>query len=131
MISAIHRKMAIVFFIGFIIIFMYDVVSELFVWLVHISFELIEYSLELLIEHIFHTNHHQSEIILVDLLIIIALCILYWLWRILPRLKRNLIAKWMKQKKLTNQYWHTLATVQKIQQVTVYTIGLISILFFI
>lgn len=68
-----HRNIMILFFIGFITISMFDVVYELFVSLAQILFELFEYSFEYLIEYIFHTNHHQSEIIVINMSFFLAL----------------------------------------------------------
>jgi hypothetical protein len=124
-----HRNIMILFFIGFITISMFDVVYELLVSLTQTLFELFEYSFEHLIEYIFHTNHHQSEIIMINMSFFLALLGLYGLWRGLFRLKRNLAIIWWKQKKSIVYYWRTLTTMQKIKQVSIYTFGFISTLF--
>ncbi len=129
MILATYRKIATIFIIGLMIILLFDVIFESFVTVIDISFEMIEFAFEFLIRRIFHTNHHQSEIILVNFYFIAALGGLYWLWRILPRLKRYLIARWLKHKKRVNFYWQKLTTIEKIKLLTAYTIGFISILF--
>ena len=129
MISATHRKIAAGFIFGFSIIFMYDEVIKLFLLLVQFLFELIEYSLEFLIKHIFHTTHHQSEVILFNLLLVVGLYGLYRLRRALPSIKRNLIAIYMRHKKRVSFYWRMLPTNQKIKQVVVYATGFICILF--
>jgi hypothetical protein len=108
---------------------MYDVVYGIFVSLVQISFELIEYSLEVFIQHFFHTNDHQSEIIMIDVLFVLALCGLFLLWYVLLRFKRKVVATWLSQKKCARVYWETLTILQKIKLVLAYSIGFISILF--
>jgi hypothetical protein len=129
MTPATHRKIAIVFIIVFIMIIMFGVAYDLFVSLVHILFELFEYSFEILIEYVFHTDHHQSEIILINLSIFLVPLGLYGLWRGLLRLKGNLIVIWLMQKTSITYYWQTLTTLQKIKQVTIYAIGFIGLLF--
>jgi hypothetical protein len=108
---------------------MFGVAYDLFVSLAHILFELFEYSFEILIEYVFHTDHHQSEIILINLSIFLVLLGLYGLWRGLLRLKGNLIVIWLMQKTSITYYWQTLTTLQKIKQVTIYAIGFIGLLF--
>ena len=96
MISLINRKIVIQFILIGIVITMYDVMLHSLFTIVHIAFEWLELALEELIEHIFHTNRQQSQIIVFYLLWLIALFGLYMLWLALPgfysRFKEELLA---------------------------------------
>jgi hypothetical protein len=93
MTSLANRKLLIQFILIGIVITMYDVMLHSFLTIVHIAFEWFELALEELIEHIFHTNRQQSQIIVFYLLWSIALFGFYRLWRALPgfykRFKKN------------------------------------------
>lgn len=52
--------------------------------LLHVLFEYIESTLDHIVEHLFHTGLHQTQIIVFYLLLAFASAGLYWLWRIVP-----------------------------------------------
>jgi hypothetical protein len=108
---------------------MFDTIFDLLASFAHILFELFEYSFELLIEYIFHTDHHHSEIILINFSFIIALWGVYWLSRRLFQLLNKLIAIGLKEKTDIARYWQAQTTLQKIKQVTIYATSFIAILF--
>ena len=126
-----------------IIIIMPDVVIGLLFELVHFSFELlfilfewVESTLDKLVEHLFHTELHQTQIIVFYLMVSIAVFPLYYLWRMLLRLffrlKETLLAAWTLYKTHTTLYWQDLSLIDKIKLVAVFTgiIYLASLLFF-
>ena len=76
-----------------IILTMPDVLMGLLFELVHFFFELlfiifewVESTLDKLIEHLFHTELHETQIIVFYLIVCILLLPLYYLWRMLKRL---------------------------------------------
>lgn len=85
------------FAVLFIIIQMYD---SLFDWTLglldltlegfHIIIEAFEYGIEVILEHTLHTNHQQSEIIIVNGTIILGLYFSYKLIRALPRIHNQI-----------------------------------------
>jgi hypothetical protein len=81
MMSLVNRKIMIQFLLIGIVITMYDVMLHSLFSIVHIAFEWFELALEELIEHIFHTNRQQSQIIVFYLIWLIALYGIYQLWR--------------------------------------------------
>jgi hypothetical protein len=105
-----------------IVILMFDTVFELLLELTHLSFELIEHWLDMLIEHIFHTDLHDTQIIVFYLMLSIAGYALYKLYKLLrtmPRqyreFKENLVTAWAQLKKEISAYWQDLPPVGKIK----------------
>ncbi len=132
------------------ILIMPDVVMGLLFELVHlffellfhiadISFEWIESTLDTLVEHLFHTDLHQTQIIVFYLLAGIAALPFYYLWRMLRRLFFYLRdafhavhAIWMHYKTRAALYWLDMSLFGKILLFAVFAfiIYLASMLFF-
>jgi len=133
MISLANRKILIQFILIGIVIMMYDVMLHSLFSIVHIAFEWIELALEELIEHIFHTNRQQSQIIVFYLLWSIALYGLYRLWRALPgfysRFKEQLLAASSQYKSHITNYWNEQSSIQKIKWVTSLTVSISCLTF--
>ena len=134
MTSLANRKILIQFILIGIVITMYDVMLHSFLTIVHITFEWFELALEKLIEHIFHTNRQQSQIIVFYLMWLIALYGFYRLWRALPgfynRLKDELLTSISQLKLSISSYWTELSSIQKIKWVTSLSISLSCLLVF-
>jgi hypothetical protein len=126
----------------FIMITMPDVVIGLLFELVHfslellfIAFEWVESTLDKLIEHLFHTELHETQIIVFYLIVGIVLLPLYYLWRMLKRLfywsKETLPLKWTLYKTQAIFYWQDLSLFDKTKwiAITVAAIYLASFLF--
>lgn len=134
MISATYRKVLYgLALIGIVfMIIMPDVLIGLLFELVHFFFELlfilfewIESTLDKLVEHLFHTELHQTQIIVFYLIVGIAVFPLYYLWRMSLRLfvqlKEALPAAWMLYKTRTTLYWQDLSLIGKIKLIAVFT----------
>lgn len=52
--------------------------------LLHVLFEYLEFALDHVVEHLFHTGLHQTQVIVFYILLAFASAGLYWLWRIVP-----------------------------------------------
>ncbi len=129
--------------IGLVIIMtMPDVIMGLLFEVVHFFFELlfilfewVESTLDKLIEHLFHTELHETQTIVFYLIVGIVLLPLYYLWRMLKRLfywsKETLPLKWMLYKTQAIFYWQDLSLFDKIKwiAITVVAIYLASFLF--
>jgi hypothetical protein len=137
MISSSYRKtLNISCLIGIgIVITMPDMVFGSLLVLAHILFEFIEEILDKFIEHIFHTDRHQTQVIVFYLMMSIAFGGIYYLWRVLPPLcrqcKENLIAAWFWHKTRAIYYWQQLPLINKIKIVLIFAglIYLASLLF--
>ena len=134
MISLANRKILIQFILIGIVITMYEEMLHSLFTIVHLAFEWFELALEELIEHIFHTNRQQSQIIVFYLIWLIALYAFYRLWRALPgfynRFKEELLASTSQFKSSINSYWTELSTIQKIKWVTSLSVSLSCLAFF-
>jgi hypothetical protein len=134
MIPLVNRKMLIQLILICIVITMYDVMLHSLFSIVHITFEWFELALEELIEHIFHTNRQQSQIIVFYLLWLIALFGLYRLWRALPgffkQFKEQLVAACLQYKLYITTYWSEQSSVQKIKWITSFTVSIYCLVFF-
>ena len=135
MISLANRKILIQFILIGIVITMYDVMLHSLFSVVHIAFEWFELALEELIEHIFHTNRQQSQIIVFYLMWFIALFGLYLLWRALPgfysRFKEQLLATGTHYKSYITRYWSEQSSIQKVKWFTTFSVSLSCLAFFV
>lgn len=117
MILSHNRKVAFGLILVLIVIavLMFDTLFELLLELIHVSFEFVEEMLDLFIGHIFHTDLHNTQIIVFYLMWAMAgypLYRLYKLLRTLPRRYReareNLTGVCLQVKKVFLAYWQDL-----------------------
>jgi hypothetical protein len=150
MISTTYRKILYgLVLIGIVIIVtMPDVVIGLLFELVHfffellyeiadISFEWIETLLDNIVEHLLHTELHQTQIIVFYLIVGIAAFPLYYLCRLLLRLffrlketLRAAHAAWTLYKTRATLYWQDLFLIDKIKLIVI-TLGAIYLASFL
>lgn len=116
--------------VGFVAlcVVMYDVTIDLFFELLHFCFEIMhiayewfELGIEHSVEHLFHTTRHGSQIVTFYILVSIACGLLYWLWRVLPKLyetsKEFAVQSWTSRKTELELYWLSLTPVSKAKLV--------------
>ena len=130
------------FFVGMVtLIILPDMVFGLFFEMVHILlelanmiFEFIEVTLDHLVEHIFDTDVHQTQVIVFYLMLSIVAWGLYYLWSLMPRFyhqsKENLLAFWLRQKTFVSVYWRDLPLANKIKLAAISIAGIYGIVFF-
>lgn len=101
--------------------------------LIHLLIETIEYSLILILEHSLQTNQHQSEVIIVNTVIIGILYSLFRLYRNTPKLclkiKRNFYTVYLKHIRRESACWRSLTLEQKANLIICYFAGLSCLLF--
>ena len=135
MILTTHQKITFGLLLLGIVIFitMPDVVIGLLIELVHlffevlfISFEWLESLLDHVVEHLLHTELHETQTIVFYILMGIVALPLYYLWRVLlgffSRTKENVQVIWAQYKNQTRHYWQELSLIDKIK-VVVITVG--------
>lgn len=138
MLLGIAKNFAILFFV----IFMFDSILDGIFWfidavieLIHVGFEAIELSIEILLENVFHTDHFQSDLIIVNSVIVFALYIIYRLYYVVPRwiarYKRKLKAAWLRNKRYRSSNWRAMSTVCKIKWISAYSFGVTCLMFLI
>ena len=138
-----YRKAVNLFlFVGMVtLIILPDMAFGLFFEVVHILlelanmiFEFIEVTLDHLVEHIFDTDVHQTQVIVFYLMLSIVAWGLYYLWSLLPRFyhqsKENLLAFWLRQKTFVSVYWRDLPLANKIKLAAISIVGIYGIVFF-
>jgi hypothetical protein len=134
MIPLANRKILIRFILIGLVITMYDVMLHSLLIVMHLAFEWFELALEHLIEHIFHTTRHQSQVIVFYLLCLIGLTLLYCLWRALPglynRFKTRLLAAGSQYKPYIAGYWRALSLPQKTKWLASFTMSASFLVFF-
>ncbi|MDD1611289.1 MAG: hypothetical protein LUO95_12055 [Methylococcaceae bacterium] len=113
--------------------FLFEVV-HFFFELLFIIFEWVESTLDKLVEHLFHTELHETQTIVFYLMVGIILLPLYYLWRMLLRLffrlKETLLAAWTLNKIRANLFWQNLSLIDKIKWIAI-TIGAIYLASFL
>ncbi|QPK63088.1 hypothetical protein IVG45_20140 [Methylomonas sp. LL1] len=107
---------------------MYDVTMDLFFSLLHFIFELchmayewLELGIEHTVEHLFHTSRHGSQIVTFYILLLLAVMVIHWLWRVLPGFyqgaKQFALLAWKRRKTEMELYWLSLTLSNKVMLV--------------
>ncbi|NOT10924.1 MAG: hypothetical protein HOP23_03660 [Methylococcaceae bacterium] len=108
-------------------------IFDLFLELLHTLFEGIESVLDHLVEHFFHTEVHDTQLIVFYTLMLMALGMGYGLLKLLVplylRAKNNLRARWEREKQVIAVYWIHLSWVNKIKLIAI--TGSLAYLFFL
>ncbi len=138
MVIRIAKKFVVIFVILFMFDFLLDLFSTLldfFIEFLHIIIDFFEYSLELLLEHFLNSNHYESDVIIVNFVLLIATYAFFCLCLIMPRLyrwlRRRIKAIWLKRKRKNSVYWKSLALIRKVEIIATYCVGTLIILFFV
>ena len=119
-----HFDLLIVALVALALVF-FDLIIELLAEVVDLFFELLfeafewfELGIEHLIEHLFHTAHHTSQIATFYILLLIGGLIIRWLWRSLPvlykRCKAASLEAWVRRKTEFELYWLMLTLPYKL-----------------
>jgi hypothetical protein len=116
--------------------FTVDLLHTLFEFLLesmHTLFEGVELILDEAVEHTFHTNLQQTQLIVFYIMLLMGLGLSYGLLKLLLRLYRTckslLLSVWLEEKTLISLYWFKLSLINKIKLITI--IGGIAYLFFL
>jgi len=132
MLKRIGKKFALIL----VFIFMFDTLFDWFIGLLdlmyegfHIIIEAIEYSIELLLEYIFHTNHQHSEMIIVNGAIILAIYLIYRLYKATPKLLSKLSKSLLLRLDRKLSYWQETPLIRKLKLIATYCIGISCVLF--
>jgi hypothetical protein len=109
-------------------------VLELLLEFSHLGFEFIESNLDHLIEHLFETDLHGTQIIVFYIIFFVASFGLYRLWRFFPpfclRIKNNLLANWLRKKASLSYFWREQPLINKIRLVVICVVIFTGYIFF-
>ena len=132
--SLVKRILICIFLIG-LFISLYDVLLHTLLVCLHLTFEWVEYMLEEIIEHTFHTNRKQSQLVVFYLFWLIGFYGLYRLmsisYRISESLKKQLSDRRCYYQSYISQQLTVLTTTQKIKWTTALMASLYFVVFFI
>jgi hypothetical protein len=107
---------------------------ELFLHILHLSFEFIELSLDHLVEHFFETDLHQTQVIVFYVILSFAIYGLYLLWGKAPpfyrRFKQNLFTAYAFKKASWLFFWREQSLVNKIKIVGIAVAAIACYVFF-
>jgi hypothetical protein len=138
MLQRVGRKFGVLFFV----ILIFDTLLDWFLWLIdlaihliHLIIQVIEYSLLIFLGQLFHIDQQQSEMIIVNATIIIALYLAYRLILAIPgltiRVKHYLLSAWLRHIKRESSCWQAMPLTHKIKWVSAYSVGTTCLLLFI
>ena len=132
--SLVKRILICIFLIG-LFSSLYDVLLHTLFVVLHLTFEWVEYMLEEIIEHTFHTNRKQSQLVVFYLFWLIGFYGLYRLmsisYRISESLKKQLSDRRCYYQNYISQQLTVLTTTQKIKWTTALMASLYFVVFFI
>ena len=132
--SLVKRILICIFLIG-LFISLYDVLLHTLLVCLHLTFEWVEYMLEEIIEHTFHTNRKQSQLVVFYLFWLIGFYGLYRLmsisYRISESLKKQLSDRRCYYQNYISQQLTVLTANQKIKWTTALMASLYFVVFFI
>ena len=119
-----------IFLIG-LFISLYDVLLHTIFIGLHLTFEWVEYMLEEIIEHTFHTNRKQSQLVVFYLLWLIGFFALYRLMIILYRVYESLKKQFSDRRCYYQAYISQQLTVLTANQKIKWTTALMASVFFV
>lgn len=107
---------------------------ELFLHILHLSFEFIEMNLDHLIEHLFETDLHQTQVIVFYVILAFIVYGFYLLWRTAPsffrRCKQNLFKAYAFKKAGLLFFWREQSLFNKIKIVAIAIAAIAGYVFF-
>ena len=138
MLQRIASKYAVLFFV----ILMFDTLldwflglTDLVLHLAHLFIEAIEYILELILSNVLQTTPQQSEMIIVNATIIIALYLTYRFMFAAPgltiRVKQYFLSAWLRFINRESSCWRAMSLTHKIKWLSAYSVGSACLLIFL
>jgi len=107
---------------------------EHFLEIIHLSFEFIELNLDHLVEHLFHTDLHQTQVIVFYTIATFVVYGLYRLLRALPsfylRCKNSLLSACAHQKASLLYYWREQSLTNKCKLIVIGVAAITCYVFF-
>ena len=106
---------------------------EITLHMLHLAFEVVESGLDHFIEHKFHTNTHDTQLIVFYTLVTPGLVALYFLGRMIPaaavRLGKDLLLWWSRKKSSCRYFWGQQTGLGKIKIVGIGAAAIVGYIF--
>lgn len=113
------------------LIALFDLLFEL----IHLVMDLVEYSIELILEYTIQTGHQESDIIMINAALIIALYLIYRFFFAIPKMYTKGTKKgkecWLRHNKNRSDRWHALSLSSKAKLISAYSFGTSCLLFLV
>lgn len=107
---------------------------ELFLEFSHLAFEFIEINLDHLVEHLFETDVHQTQVIVFYIIVSFVIYGIYRLWRVVPPFcrwcKKKQITYWSRKKASLLFYWREQSPLNKFKLVVISVASIAFYVFF-
>jgi len=107
---------------------------EIFLHILHLVFESVEMGLDHVIEHLFHTGTHETQIIVFYVLLTFGLVAFYFLGRMalsaFVRLRKRLLLYWSRKKSSCLYFWGQHSLLDKIKIVSLGTVAIAGYIYF-
>jgi hypothetical protein len=102
----------------------YDVIFGSLFEFIHLIFEIIEMGLDRLIEHLFHTEKRETELIVFYILLVIGGFLIYLAWKTLVQMARivshHFSNEWAELKTAVISDWGAISMTNKIIFISVF-----------
>jgi len=122
------------FLVAFLVLMMIDTLVDwgmglidLLIELGHVVIEMLEVSVEVVLEKYFHANKKQSEIVFLNILVLVALGVAYHFIRFLPYMVRKIEKYILRashrylERKIS--HWKSYSVAMKLKLVALYILG--------
>jgi hypothetical protein len=102
----------------------YDVIFGSLFEFCHLIFEVVEMGLDRFIEHLFHTEKRETELIVFYILFVIIGFLIYLVWKILVQMTRRIshhfVNEWTELKTAVVSDWDAISMTNKIIFISVF-----------
>jgi hypothetical protein len=113
---------------------LFHLLFEYFLEFIHLAFEFVELNLDKLVEHLFDTDLHQTQVIVFYIIISIVLYGFYRLYRALPpfcqQCKKNQILYWSRKKASWLFFWREQSLFNKLKLIVIGAAAITGYIFF-
>ncbi|NOT11635.1 MAG: PilZ domain-containing protein [Methylococcaceae bacterium] len=107
---------------------------EIFLHMLHLVFEYLEMGLDHVIEHLFHTGTHETQVIAFYVLVTFGLIALYYFGRLgssaFMRLSKRQLLFWTRKKSSCLYFWSHQTLLDKVKIVGIGTSAIVGYIFF-
>ncbi len=109
-------------------------VFEIVLHMLHLAFEFLEMGLDHVIEHHFHTDTHETQVIVFYVLVTLGLVPLYFFGRMASsaflRLRKSSLLYWSRKKASCFYFWSQQSALEKIKIVGIGTTAIAGYIYF-
>jgi hypothetical protein len=102
----------------------YDVIFEHILEVLHLLFEVVEMTLDKLVEHTFETGVHETQLIVFYILLVLIGILIYFLWKVLVQLftiaGHRMQIEWTEFVGAVTQDWQAMTVTDRVLLVSAF-----------